>query len=108
MMDDRTEIEQLYRTYWQYMIDKNAEGLRKLFTEDYCLEHMTGVKQSAETFLKGLLDGTVNPLHLIQRIRWSFQSLCASDFPTADTAECTDIYSEETYIPPSPNNSRVL
>ena len=60
MMDDRTEIEQLYRTYWQYMIDKNAEGLRKLFTEDYCLEHMTGVKQSAETFLKGLLDGTFN------------------------------------------------
>jgi hypothetical protein len=50
----------------------------------------------------------VNPLHLIQRIRWSFQSLCASDFPTADTAECTDIYSEETYIPSSPNNSRVL
>ena len=60
MMDDRTEMEQLYRTYWQYMIDKNAEGLRKLFTEDYCLEHMTGVKQSAETFLKGLLDGTFN------------------------------------------------
>lgn len=60
MMNDRTAIEQLYRTYWQYMVDKNAEGLRKLFTEDYCLEHMTGVKQSAETFLKGLLDGTFN------------------------------------------------
>ena len=50
----------------------------------------------------------VNPLHLIQRIRWSFQSLWAPDFPAADTAGCTDIYSEEIYIPSSPNNSRTL
>jgi hypothetical protein len=50
----------------------------------------------------------VNPLHLIQRIRWSFQSLWAPDFPAADTAGCTDIYSEELYIPSSPNNSRTL
>ena len=27
---------------------------------DYYLLHMTGVKQSAEVFLKGLLDGTFN------------------------------------------------
>ena len=50
----------------------------------------------------------VNPLHLIQRIRWSFQSLWAPDFPAADTAGCTDIYSEDLYIPSSPNNSRTL
>ena len=52
--------------------------------------------------------GIVNPLHLIQRIRWSFQSLWAPDFPAADTAECTDIYSEEIYIPSSPNSSWML
>lgn len=53
-------IRDLYRKYWQYMIEKNADGLRSLMAEDYYLLHMTGVKQSAEVFLKGLLDGTFN------------------------------------------------
>jgi MoxR-like ATPase len=42
------------------MIDKNADGLRGLMARDYCLLHMTGVRQSAEEFLRGLLDGTFN------------------------------------------------
>ena len=59
-MDDAERIRELYRKYWQYMIEKNADGLRGMMTEDYTLLHMTGVKQSAEAFLKGLLDGTFN------------------------------------------------
>ena len=55
-MDEDERIRELYRKYWQYMIEKNADGLRSLMTDDYTLLHMTGVKQSAETFLKGLLD----------------------------------------------------
>ncbi len=43
-----------------FKIEMNAEGLRDIMTEDYYLLHMTGVKQSAEVFLKGLLDGTFN------------------------------------------------
>ena len=42
------------------MIVKNADGLRSIMSEDYYLLHMTGVKQSADVFLKGLLDGTFN------------------------------------------------
>ena len=57
-MDEDERIRELYRKYWQYMIEKNADGLRSLMTDDYTLHHMTGVKQLAETFLKGLLDGT--------------------------------------------------
>lgn len=53
-------IREMYRQYWRYMIDKDAAGLRGLMAEDYYLLHMTGVKQSAEVFLKGLLDGTFN------------------------------------------------
>ena len=60
MMDDKEQIREVYRTYWRYMIEKNADGLRGIMTEDYYLLHMTGVKQSAEVFLKGLLDGTFN------------------------------------------------
>lgn len=54
------EIAELYRRYWQYMIEKNVEGLRGLMTEDYTLRHMTGVTQSAESFLRGLQGGTFN------------------------------------------------
>ena len=59
-MDEAEWIRKLYRKYWQYMIEKNADGLRSLMTDDYTLLHMTGVKQSAEAFLKGLLDGSFN------------------------------------------------
>ena len=59
-MDERETIREMYRTYWKYMIEKNADGLRSLMSEDYYLLHMTGVKQPAEIFLKGLLDGTFN------------------------------------------------
>ena len=59
-MDDEEWIRGLYREYWRCMIEKDADGLRSMMAEDYTLLHMTGVKQSAETFLKGLLDGTFN------------------------------------------------
>ena len=59
-MDEKELIRELYRKYWRYMIDKDAEGLRSLMAGDYYLLHMTGLKQSAETFLSGLLDGTFN------------------------------------------------
>ncbi len=59
-MSEEEQIKELYRTYWQYMIDKNAEGLREIMADDYYLRHMTGVKQSVDEFLKGLLNGTFN------------------------------------------------
>ncbi len=57
-MDDEERIRKLYRKYWHCMIAKDVDGLRGLMTDDYFLLHMTGVKQTAEVFLKGLLDGT--------------------------------------------------
>ena len=59
-MYDQEIIGTLYREYWRCMIAKDAEGLRRMMAEDYSLLHMTGVRQSAETFLQGLLDGTFN------------------------------------------------
>ena len=59
-MDQREIIRDMYRKYWRCMIDKDANGLRGLMAKDYYLLHMTGVKQPAEVFLKGLLDGTFN------------------------------------------------
>ena len=57
-MDDAELIRALYRRYWQYMLDRDAEGLRSLMSGDYVLTHMTGLRQSREEFLRGLQDGT--------------------------------------------------
>ena len=57
---DEEQIKAMYRSYWRYMIEKNVPKLRDMMTDDYVLIHMTGVRQSAETFLKGLADGTFN------------------------------------------------
>lgn len=59
-MDEHERIRDLYREYWDCMISKDADGLRRMMSEDYYLLHMTGVKQSAEVFLRGLRDGTFN------------------------------------------------
>ena len=59
-MDEMETIRELYRQYWRCMIAKDAPGLRAIMSDDYVLMHMTGVKQPAEVFLKGLLDGTFN------------------------------------------------
>ena len=59
-MDDRETIAELYRKYWLYMIEKDAEALADLMADDYVLIHMTGVKQSKEVFIRGLLNGTFN------------------------------------------------
>lgn len=58
MTDDRAEIEALYRKYWRCMIEKDVDALRAMMAKDYCLMHMTGVKQSADEFLRGLSRGT--------------------------------------------------
>ena len=59
-MDERGIIRDMYREYWRAMIARDADGLRRLMAKDYYLMHMTGVKQPAEAFLRGLLDGTFN------------------------------------------------
>ena len=59
-MTDKERIADIYRRYWDGMIRKDAELLRSLMADDYYLLHMTGVRQSKEVFLKGLLGGTFN------------------------------------------------
>ena len=58
--NDIETIKEIYRQYWKCMINKDEEGLRSLIVNDYYLMHMTGVKQSADEFISGLLNGTFN------------------------------------------------
>lgn len=59
-MSEEAQIKEIYKKYWEYMIDKDADGLRSLMAEDYYLRHMTGVEQPGEVFISGLLAGTFN------------------------------------------------
>ncbi len=59
-MGEEEKVAELYKDYWDYMIEKNIDGLRNLMASEYCLYHMTGVKQSAHEFLSGLKNGTFN------------------------------------------------
>ena len=59
-MRDEEIIREIYRKYWRYMIEKDENGLRSLMSGDYRLRHMTGVTQSADEFLRGLMRGTFN------------------------------------------------
>ena len=59
-MTETEKIKDIYRKYWNGMIRKDTDLLRSLMSEDYCLVHMTGVRQSKETFLRGLTGGTFN------------------------------------------------
>ena len=59
-MTDEALIKEIYRKYWDAMIRKDADVLRDLMSDDYYLKHMTGVRQSRDVFIKGLLDGTFN------------------------------------------------
>ena len=59
-MNDVAKIKEIYRHYWECMINKDEAGLRSLMAEDYYLVHMTGTRQSVNEFIDGLLDGTFN------------------------------------------------
>ena len=59
-MDEKEFIKQMYRDLWRCMIDKDAGGFGALVADDYTLTHMTGVVQSKEQFIDGLLRGTFN------------------------------------------------
>ncbi len=59
-MSEEERIRELYREYWRCMIGKDMEGLRNMMAADYHLYHMTGLKQDAEEFLRGLMDGAFN------------------------------------------------
>ncbi len=60
MINETEQIKELYRQYWRYMIDKDLEKLRSMMSDDYYLLHMTGVRQTADEFLNGLMKGIFN------------------------------------------------
>ena len=54
------QIRELYIKMYQYMIDKNKDGLEDVLDDSFILTHMTGMKQPKEIYVESILDGTLN------------------------------------------------
>ena len=59
-MSDKEQIEELYRSYWKAMIEKDVETMDAILTDDYELRHMTGLRQPKRGFFESLTNGELN------------------------------------------------
>ena len=59
-MNDREQIEELYRTYWQCMINKDIAGMDRIMADDYELRHITGLRQPKQDFFRSVTSGELN------------------------------------------------
>ena len=54
------EIKELYIRMYEYMINKDKNGLNEILADSFVLKHMTGLRQSKEVYIDSILDGTLN------------------------------------------------
>ena len=59
-MNDREQIEQLYRDMYAAMVNKDRGELERVHDDSFALRHMTGMAQDKETYIRSILDGTLN------------------------------------------------
>ena len=59
-MDDKSQIEKLYKQMYQAMIAKDTAALDTILAEGSVLVHMTGTRQSKMQYLHEIEDGILN------------------------------------------------
>ena len=59
-MDDKSQIEALYREMYKAMIAKDTATLNRVHADDFVLTHMTGMHQSKQEYIRAIADGTLN------------------------------------------------
>ena len=59
-MDDRRQIEQLYREMYRAMVEKDSATLDRVHADEFVLVHMTGMRQSKQEYIRAIMDGTLN------------------------------------------------
>lgn len=59
-MDDRQQIEQLYREMYRAMVEKDSATLERVHADEFVLVHMTGMRQSKREYIRAIMDGTLN------------------------------------------------
>ena len=59
-MNDREQIERLYHDMYTAMVKKDRAELERVHDESFVLHHMTGMAQDKETYIRSILNGTLN------------------------------------------------
>ena len=59
-MDNRRQIEQLYREMYRAMVEKDSATLDRVHADEFVLVHMTGMRQSKREYIRAIMDGTLN------------------------------------------------
>ena len=59
-MDDKSQIEQLYKQMYQAMIAKDIKALDSILADGSVLIHMTGNRQPKKQYLHEIENGTLN------------------------------------------------
>ena len=59
-MEDKELVKNAYKKMYEGMIAKDEKILDEVLDDSFVLVHMTGMKQSKDTFIKAVMDGTLN------------------------------------------------
>ena len=59
-MNDEEKIRQLYEDMYAAMIAKDAVELDRVHDDSFVLVHMTGMHQDKQTYIRAILNGTLN------------------------------------------------
>ena len=59
-MDDKSQIEALYKQMYRAMIEKDTVTLNEIHAHEFVLTHMTGMRQSKAQYIRAIADGTLN------------------------------------------------
>ena len=59
-MDDKSQIEALYKQMYRAMVEKDTVTLDELHADEFVLTHMTGMRQSKQEYIRAIADGTLN------------------------------------------------
>jgi len=59
-MTDKVQIEVLYREMYAAMVAKDTATLNRVHADDFVLNHMTGMHQSKQEYIKAIANGTLN------------------------------------------------
>ncbi len=59
-LNDRQQIEQVFRSMCDAMISKDTVTLAALHAADFVLTHMTGLRQTKREYIDAIVDGTLN------------------------------------------------
>ena len=59
-MKDEDQIKQLYHDMYDAMVAKDEAELDRVQDDSFILIHMTGMRQDKQTYIRAILDGTLN------------------------------------------------